>query len=90
MSPLKMLFVLILTVFCDTAIAIKAGLSDKDLTEYCQLLRSSIRDAASRKNLYNILSIDGGGIRGLIPGQIIDKLETTAWDYAKEQGITEK
>ena len=36
------------------------------------------------------MSIDGGGIRGLIPGQIIDQLETQAWNYAKEKGITDK
>ena len=32
--------------------------------------------------MYNILSIDGGGIRGLIPAQVIKRMEKFAFDYA--------
>ena len=34
---------------------------------------------------YNILSIDGGGIRGLIPLQVIKYMETYAYDYCIEK-----
>ena len=35
---------------------------------------------------YNILSIDGGGIRGIIPAGILIKIEKFASKYAKEKG----
>lgn len=35
------------------------------------------------------MSIDGGGIRGLIPGQIIEQLEVVAYAFAKDKKITE-
>jgi hypothetical protein len=31
---------------------------------------------------YNILAMDGGGIRGLIPAQVTDYLETALYEYA--------
>ena len=31
---------------------------------------------------YNILTIDGGGIRGLIPAQAISHMETYAYKYS--------
>ena len=34
----------------------------------------------------NILSIDGGGIRGIIPVQVIDYLEKETYKYALAQG----
>ena len=37
-----------------------------------------------------MLSIDGGGIRGLIPAQILEEIETMAFTFAKEKGITER
>ena len=37
---------------------------------------------------FNILSVDGGGIRGLIPAQCIDKMEVYAYEYAKKKGYT--
>lgn len=37
--------------------------------------------AASAKN-FNILTVDGGAIRGIIPAEIIDKMELYAREYA--------
>ena len=37
---------------------------------------------------FNILSIDGGGIRGLIPAQAIELMETYAYEYAQKKGYT--
>ena len=36
---------------------------------------------------YNILSIDGGGIRGLIPAVVIKEMELYAYNYAKDNAI---
>lgn len=40
----------------------------------------------SEEDYYNILSIDGGGIRGLIPTIVIQKMEKYGYDYATEKG----
>ena len=53
----------------------------------CDALKKKI-NAKTDFSLYNVLSIDGGGIRGLIPGYIIEKLETVAFDHAKYRGYT--
>lgn len=37
---------------------------------------------SSQSEYYNIISIDGGGIRGLIPASILQKIEKEAYDYA--------
>lgn len=37
-------------------------------------------------NDYNILSIDGGGAKGIIPATIIAKMEKYAMSYAREKG----
>jgi patatin-like phospholipase/acyl hydrolase len=34
------------------------------------------------------LSVDGGGIRGIIPGVCIDQMETFAYEYAAGKGYT--
>lgn len=36
---------------------------------------------------YNILSLDGGGIKGLIPAQALKLIETYAYTYCKEKGL---
>ena len=36
---------------------------------------------------YNILTIDGGGIRGLIPGVVIREMEKFAYKYATDTGL---
>jgi patatin-like phospholipase/acyl hydrolase len=32
------------------------------------------------------LTIDGGGIRGIIPAVVLQNMEAYAWDYASEKG----
>lgn len=34
---------------------------------------------------YNILTIDGGGIRGLIPAMVLKEMETYAYNYSKSK-----
>jgi len=48
---------------------------------------ASIQGAkVDNKKYYNILTIDGGGIRGIIPGVAIGHLETEAAKYCDEKG----
>lgn len=42
----------------------------------------------STRDYYNILSVDGGGIRGIIPAMVLEKMELYAFEYAKERGKT--
>jgi hypothetical protein len=37
---------------------------------------------------YNILSLDGGGIRGLIPAQVLKYMEQYAYEYSTSKGYT--
>ena len=37
---------------------------------------------------YNILTIDGGGIRGIIPASTIARIESYAFEYATSKGYT--
>ena len=39
----------------------------------------------NKDNYYNILSMDGGGIRGLIPAMVIKHMEEYAYTYAKSK-----
>jgi patatin-like phospholipase/acyl hydrolase len=36
---------------------------------------------ASKTPMYSILSIDGGGIRGIIPAKVIENIEEFAYNY---------
>lgn len=40
----------------------------------------------SAEESYNILAVDGGGIRGLIPGVVLQKMENFAFAYSNEKG----
>lgn len=39
------------------------------------------------KDYFNILTIDGGGIRGLIPAAVLKYMEVYAFDYAKSKNL---
>ena len=41
---------------------------------------------ATQAKFYNIIASDGGGIRGLIPVQVLKNMETYAYDYAVKNG----
>lgn len=45
---------------------------------------------ASAEKTYNILSIDGGGIRGVLPAGILLRLEKYAYAYAKKKNYKVK
>lgn len=34
---------------------------------------------------YNIMTMDGGGIRGMITSECLNKIEIAAYNYAKDQ-----
>lgn len=42
--------------------------------------------SAADEQYYNVLAVDGGGIRGLIPGVILRKIEQYVYTYATEKG----
>ena len=43
---------------------------------------------ARSEDWFNILAMDGGGIRGLIPAIIIEQMEKYSYEYATSQGYT--
>ena len=45
------------------------------------ILFSQLSSVESNQDYFNILAIDGGGIRGLIPATIIEILEREAYQY---------
>lgn len=44
--------------------------------------------ATASDDYYNILAIDGGGIRGLISAKVLENIETMAYDYATSKNYT--
>lgn len=42
----------------------------------------------AEEQYYNILAMDGGGIRGIIPAVILKHMEKEAYDYATSKGYT--
>ena len=48
------------------------------------LMSQFLLTLADTEEYYNILAIDGGGIRGLIPAVVLSQME----EYAYEYGIT--
>lgn len=49
----------------------------------CSLILLAVTSA--KGEYYNILAVDGGGIRGIIPGVVMKKMETYAMEYAKSK-----
>ena len=39
-----------------------------------------------KRQFYNILAVDGGGIRGIIPGVVMKRMEKYAYEYAISKG----
>ena len=46
------------------------------------LIMSTRAANSTNDDYYNILAIDGGGIRRLISAKVLENIETMAWDYA--------
>lgn len=60
---------------------------------FIAILSNATTDSASngtKKPIYNILALDGGGIRGIIAAVIIDYMEREAYTYAVTKGYIEK
>ena len=49
-------------------------------------LKNAFTEPQNTDKYYNILTLDGGGIRGIIPAVVLQKMEAYAWDYASEKG----
>ena len=58
----------------------------KLLTLLLSICQATSDTPKEKKDYFNILSIDGGGIRGLIPAQVIGRMEKYGYTYAKSKG----
>ena len=68
-----LLFLIATNIFC------RANLARLNQTKWKE-------DAGNNaSNPYNILSIEGGGIRGIIPSIVVDYMESHAYKYALEK-----
>lgn len=84
---LKVVFIHLLTL----SIAVSRIAATDQLKIDCEKVKKDIRTKMLANNevqMYNMLIIDGGGIRGLIPGQVILYLEKYAYEYANKIGLT--
>ena len=57
---------------------------------HLNLTHSKLDAGNKASNPYNILSIEGGGIRGIIPSIVVDYIEFYAYKYAVEKKYIEK
>lgn len=48
-------------------------------------LFSAMPVLAESDEMFNILSLDGGGIRGIITGTVVDYMEAQSYRYAREK-----
>ena len=55
-------------------------------TQTLSLLLGFISCSSDKTPFYNILSVDGGGLRGIISAQCLDEMERYCWTYAQSQG----
>ena len=46
------------------------------------LLLGVVSSSLAESEFYNILSMDGGGIRGLVTSQVIKRMEDYGYEYA--------
>lgn len=60
--------------------------SDQSVSEH----RSRDTEETAKAKKYNILSIDGGGVRGIIPAMVVDYMEREAYKYAISKNYIEK
>lgn len=49
-----------------------------------------LANIAAAEDYLNILAVDGGGIRGLIPAVVIQRMEQHAYKHAEEKGYFDK
>ena len=47
-----------------------------------------LKAAKAGESVYNVLAIDGGGIRGIITVTCVSRMEEYAYEYASSQGYT--
>lgn len=45
------------------------------------LIATAVSSAVATEKFYNVLTLDGGGIKGIIPGVALTNLEKHAYEY---------